>query len=57
MNNDPKQRPNVNEIAVMDSLNSLSSSKKSSNEFNSDSTDLYIKNIGNCLVKFEDETI
>ncbi|CAK74358.1 unnamed protein product (macronuclear) [Paramecium tetraurelia] len=57
MKNDPKQRPNVNEIAVLDSINSLSSSKKSSNEFNSDSTDLYIKNIGNCLVKFEDEAI
>ncbi|CAD8165953.1 unnamed protein product [Paramecium octaurelia] len=57
INNDPKQRPIVNEIAILDSQNSLSSSKKSSNEFNSDSTDLYIKNIGNCYVKFEDEAI
>ncbi|CAD8167102.1 unnamed protein product [Paramecium octaurelia] len=55
LNNDPKKRPNINEITFQDSSNSLSSSKKSSNEFSSDTTDYFIKNIGICQVKFEDE--
>ncbi|CAD8086836.1 unnamed protein product [Paramecium sonneborni] len=57
LNHDPKQRPNINEISFKGSSNSLSSSKKSSNEFSSESTDYFIKNIGICYVKFEDEEI
>ncbi|CAD8131608.1 unnamed protein product [Paramecium pentaurelia] len=57
LNYDPKQRPNINEITFQDLSNSLSSSKKSSNEFNSDTTDYFIKNIGSCQIQFEDDDI
>ncbi|CAD8098409.1 unnamed protein product [Paramecium sonneborni] len=57
LNIDPIQRPNVKDIQFFGSSNSLYSSKKSSNEFNSDSTEIDIKNFWNCHVKFEDEEV